>query len=91
MATFAAYVIVHGESGPVQFAPGDDVPEWADGLVGDHCLTEPRAKVEPELEAPVVPPAEPPVEPVTPPVDPEAPTVPDFTGAKPQAQRRTRS
>lgn len=38
MATFAAHVFVHGESGPVHFAPGDELPEWAEGLVGKHCL-----------------------------------------------------
>ncbi|WP_284763393.1 hypothetical protein [Arthrobacter sp. efr-133-R2A-63] len=38
MATFAAHVFVHGESGPVHFAPGDELPEWAESLVGKHCL-----------------------------------------------------
>lgn len=90
MATFAAYVIVHGETGPVQFAPGDELPEWAEGLVGDHCLTEPQP--EPETPAaPAVVPAVPVEPPADPPVVSEAPAidVPDFTGAKPQ--RRARS
>ncbi len=47
MATFAAHVFVHGESGPVHFAPGDELPEWAEGLVGKHCLVP-----EVETEAP---------------------------------------
>lgn len=38
MATFAAHVIVHGETGSVQFAPGDEVPEWAVDQVGAHVL-----------------------------------------------------
>lgn len=38
MATFAAHVIVHSETGPVPFAPGDELPEWAEGIVGKHCL-----------------------------------------------------
>jgi len=91
MATFAAYVIVHGDAGPVQFAPGDDVPDWADSLVGDHVLTEPREEVETEPEVPVVPPVEPPATPAPEAVEPESPDVPDFTGTKPQAQRRARS
>ncbi|WP_028265930.1 hypothetical protein [Arthrobacter sp. MA-N2] len=57
MATFAAHVFVHGESGPVHFAPGDELPEWAEGLVGKHCL-EPEAVDEvPVFTAPNVPPA----------------------------------
>jgi hypothetical protein len=51
MATFTAYVIVHGDAGPVQFAPGDEVPEWAAPLVGEHVLTEARSDDEHNSDA----------------------------------------
>lgn len=36
---FKVYVAVHKDPAEtVWFAPGDDVPEWAEGLVGDHCF-----------------------------------------------------
>ena len=79
MATFAAHVIVHGESGPVQFAPGDEVPEWADGLVGDHVLTEPQSE-EPAVEESTDATGGEDLEPVD--------AAPDFTGAKPQTRTR---
>lgn len=50
MATFAAHVVVHSDAGPVQFAPGDEVPDWAVDLVGDHVLAddpEPESASEP--------------------------------------------
>jgi hypothetical protein len=51
MATFAAHVVVHGDAGPVQFAPGDDLPDWAVGLVGDHVLIiEPEDPAEDALD-----------------------------------------
>lgn len=36
MAKFTAHTAVHRESGTEFFAPGDDVPEWAEGKVGSH-------------------------------------------------------
>lgn len=82
MATFAAYVIVHGDTGPVQFSPGDELPDWADSLVGDHVLTEPREESVSDADEDETPPADPPAD------APKAEPV-DFTGAKP-AQRRAR-
>lgn len=38
MATFAVHVVLSHEFVAVQFAPGDEVPEWAVGQVGAHCL-----------------------------------------------------
>lgn len=36
---FNAYVAVHQDpANSVWFSPGDDVPEWAEGLVGDHVI-----------------------------------------------------
>jgi hypothetical protein len=36
---FKVYVAVHKDPAEVVwFAPGDDAPEWVDGLVGDHCF-----------------------------------------------------
>ncbi len=29
----------------VRFAPGDDLPEWAEGLVGEHALEPEKTKV----------------------------------------------
>lgn len=57
MAIFKVYTAVHRGMESVHFAPGDELPEWAVGLVGDHCLrsaevtpvTELRAEHGPEL------------------------------------------
>lgn len=38
MAFFTEYVILRDELDVVTFKPGDEVPEWAIGLVGDHCV-----------------------------------------------------
>lgn len=38
MKIFAVNTIVHREYQPVAFGVGDVLPEWAEGLVGDHCL-----------------------------------------------------
>ncbi|MCZ9884146.1 hypothetical protein [Arthrobacter sp. B2a2-09] len=40
MTKFSARVAVHTDDGPTWFNPGDDVPEWAEDLVGDHCIFE---------------------------------------------------
>ncbi|KUM34541.1 hypothetical protein [Arthrobacter sp. EpRS71] len=42
MAKFAVYTVVHEGFTAHNFKPGDDVPEWAIDLVGDHVL-EPEA------------------------------------------------
>lgn len=42
MAKFAVYTVVHEGFTAHSFKPGDDVPEWAIDLVGDHVL-EPEA------------------------------------------------
>lgn len=38
MAFFTEYVILRDELDVVTFKPGDEVPEWAIGQVGDHCM-----------------------------------------------------
>ncbi|SEI44796.1 hypothetical protein SAMN04487917_101345 [Arthrobacter sp. yr096] len=38
MATFAEHVVVMRDFTAVTFKPGDELPDWAVGLVGDHCL-----------------------------------------------------
>ena len=38
MKIFAVNTIVHREHQPVAFSVGDVLPEWAEDLVGDHCL-----------------------------------------------------
>lgn len=40
MAFFGVHVVLPHGCDYVQFAPGDEVPDWAVGLVGDHCLAE---------------------------------------------------
>lgn len=45
-AKFGVNTIVYTEDGsPVKFSIGDDVPEWAEGRFGDHCLAVPAAEV----------------------------------------------
>lgn len=39
MSTFAVHTVVHRDGFPVFFTPGDELPEWAEGVVGDHVLT----------------------------------------------------
>lgn len=41
MKIFAVNTIVHREYQPVAFSVGDVLPDWAEGLVGDHCLESP--------------------------------------------------
>lgn len=55
MSKFSAHVAVHGDDGATWFNPGDEVPEWASKLVGDHVLEAPAAseaesEAEPEAE-----------------------------------------
>lgn len=38
MAVFGVHVVVPRGYEYEAFAPGDVVPDWAVGLVGDHCL-----------------------------------------------------
>lgn len=51
--TLTAHVSLWAENGAlVNLAPGDELPEWAEGKVGDHCLTLPtEAIAEPEVES----------------------------------------
>lgn len=51
---FTAYVAVHDGAGVVTwFEPGDEVPGWAVGRVGDHCVDEPsKGKTEAPETAP---------------------------------------
>lgn len=50
MAVFTAHTVVHRDSRPVFFAPGDEVPDWAVDRVGDHVI-ESGAKPEPRTDA----------------------------------------
>lgn len=44
---FGVHVALHSpEAESVWFAPGDEVPEWALDLVGDHCLILPPSDEE---------------------------------------------
>lgn len=42
MAKFKVHVVLSDGLDFVQFAPGDEVPDWALDLVGDHCLALPE-------------------------------------------------
>lgn len=56
MAVLVANTTVRGEDGfPVVLTAGSDVPSWAEGLVGEHLLSEPakKASTAPAKEAPV--------------------------------------
>ncbi|CAH0233941.1 hypothetical protein SRABI26_02723 [Arthrobacter sp. Bi26] len=88
MSEFAVHTIVHHVGAPVSFAPGDEVPEWADALIGDHVLAEPRDLQEPDIEVPADDTdeaADVPEEIDTPESEPV-----DFTGAKPRGTRQRR-
>lgn len=86
MPHFKVHVVLTVGLDVVQFAPGDEVPDWALEFVGDHCFadvvvsevvgdesfTGPTGDTEPEP-------------------DPE-PTAPDFTGtAKPARTPRKKA
>lgn len=58
MAKFAIPVATLRDNELVQFAAGDEVPEWAEDIVGDHCLVLDAEELE-ELEAKVQPQVEP--------------------------------
>lgn len=74
MAVFATHVVLMRDFQAVAFAPGDELPEWAEGLVGDHVLTSDEVESDP---GPAVDP-DPVVEP-----EPVAAEPVDFTGPKP--------
>lgn len=86
MAVFAAHVVLMRDFQAVTFAPGDDLPEWAEGLVGDHVLTadEVESPVEPDPEAAPV------VEAGPEDAVPEDNEPVDFTGPKPRGTRQRR-
>ncbi|MBT8162800.1 MULTISPECIES: hypothetical protein [Arthrobacter] len=47
MSKFSARVAVHSEDGSTTwFNPGDEVPDWAEHIVGKHCL---EPEVEPDV------------------------------------------
>lgn len=50
MSVFTVHTIVQRDGLSVAFAPGDELPEWAVGRVGVHCLddAEPKCKSEPK-------------------------------------------
>lgn len=83
MPKFTANVHVHRESGPVFFAEGDEVPEWAAPLVGTHVTDseqepeadEPEADADEETDAPAD----------------KADAEPDFTAPAPRRGRPRKS
>lgn len=40
MPKFSARVALHNDEGSVWFNPGDVVPEWAEDIVGKHCIVQ---------------------------------------------------
>lgn len=78
---FNAYVAVHKDpADTVWFAPGDDVPDWAEGLVGDHVIAGAHEADEEEVDVRLTDPENEPDDPETkwstvntiPPAKPEA-------------------
>lgn len=81
MSVFSTNVALMGPDFRVcSFSPGDTVPDWAVGLVGDHCLMDAPAKG----SKPVVARSEP-AEDV-----PVVAGVPDFTKPAPAKRGRPR-
>ena len=76
MSVFTVHTLVHRDGLPVAFAPGDELPDWAVGKVGDHCLADTGSKPRPAPAAESTP------EPA------DDKPVPDFT--KPAPARRGR-
>lgn len=74
MTKFAVHTIVHRDGMPVAFAPGDELPGWAEGMVGDHCLTSEEAKPAKAVRA-------------DPKRDEAEPAGPDFTAPAPRRGR----
>jgi hypothetical protein len=92
MAVFATHVVVMRDFEAVKFAPGDELPEWAEALVGAHCLV---PEAEPDSDSDNAGDAD--GEPDTDEDDVEAeePTpapadAPDFTAPAPRRNSRTR-
>lgn len=78
MSVFSVHTVVHRDGQAVQFAPGDELPDWADGKVGAHCLVPEDSK--PANDGPELDP------------EPAAPSetgtaAPDFTSAAPRRGR----
>ena len=48
MAFFGVHVVLPHGCDYVQFAPGDEVPDWAVELVGEHCLAADSELPEPD-------------------------------------------
>lgn len=87
MPHFKVHVVLTVGLDVVQFAPGDEVPDWALEFVGDHCFAD---AVEPDVvsDEPFMRPADDSAEPAP---EPAATAAPDFTGAaKPRATRAPR-
>jgi hypothetical protein len=77
----------------VWLKPGDDLPDWAEGMVGDHALASAEASAIPVGEEPAGPEIAPDLAPAVEPdaeaeVESEAEAAPDFT--KPVATKRGR-
>lgn len=80
MSVFTVHTIVQRDGLSVSFAPGDELPDWAVGKVGDHCLdsdqpasksssTRTESAEEAEMEAP------------------KSTAAPDFTSSAPRRGR----
>lgn len=83
MAIFATHVVLMHEFQAVSFAPGDELPEWAEGMVGAHCL-------EPELDSEDDEDSDADAEEAESEAEDSAPaaeSAPDFTGATPAPRR----
>ena len=101
MAVFATHVVLMRDFQAVAFAPGDELPEWAEDLVGAHCL-EPEAEIESDsddVESEADGDADPDPDPESNPDEEmsegEEPTaapsdVPDFTAPAPRRNSRPR-
>lgn len=95
MAIFATHVVLTRNFEAVVFTPGDELPDWAVGQVGAHCL---EADTDTEVEADPVP-AEPegaesegaePEDEDAAPVKPKTAAAPDFTSAAPRRSKPRR-
>lgn len=88
MAKFAIPVATLRDNELVQFAAGDEVPEWADGLVGDHCLVPEDLDLDEDDAEDLPPEPTPEPEPVPEDEKPADPAVPDFTKPRARAPRK---
>lgn len=92
MAIFATHVVLMRNFEAVVFTPGDELPEWAIGQVGAHCLeadTDIKAEADPAPAEPegADPEGTEPKDEDAAPVKPRTAGAPDFTSAAPRRGR----